>query len=112
MLHAGDYCGEMSLLTGEPRSATVIASTDCEVWQIGKEVLAEILQENDTLVQKLGELLAQRRLDRRRLGLRLERDRDRDQRAAEPLQRFAEKLVVIDLVRFAYERAIFDRPSG
>ena len=62
-LRTGDYCGEMSLLTGEPRSATVIASTDCEVWQIGKETLAEILQENETLVQKLGELLAQRRME-------------------------------------------------
>ena len=62
-LHTGDYCGEMSLLTGAPRSATVIASTDCEMWQIGKEVLAEILQENETLVQKLSELLAQRRME-------------------------------------------------
>jgi small-conductance mechanosensitive channel/CRP-like cAMP-binding protein len=62
-LRTGDYCGEMSLLTGAPRSATVVASTDCEMWEIGKEVLAEILQENETLVQKLSELLAQRRME-------------------------------------------------
>jgi CRP-like cAMP-binding protein len=62
-LRTGDYCGEMSLLTGAPRSATVIASTDCEMWQIGKEILAEILQENETLVQQLSELLAQRRME-------------------------------------------------
>lgn len=62
-LRTGDYCGEMSLLTGEPRSATVVAGTDCEMWEIGKEVLAEILQENETLVQKLSELLAQRRME-------------------------------------------------
>lgn len=62
-LHTGDYCGEMSLLTGAPRSATVVAGTDCEMWEIGKEVLAEILQHNETLVQKLSELLAQRRME-------------------------------------------------
>lgn len=63
-LHPGDYCGEMSLLTGEPRSATVVARTDCELWEIDKPVLAELLQKNATLVQKLGDLLANRRLER------------------------------------------------
>lgn len=62
-LRCGDYFGEMSLLTGEPRSATVIARTDCEMWEIGKEVIAELLQENAALVQKLGELLARRRIE-------------------------------------------------
>ncbi len=63
-LHPGDYCGEMSLLTGEPRSATIVARTDCELWEIDKPVLAELLQKNETLVQKLGDLLANRRLER------------------------------------------------
>ena len=63
-LHPGDYCGEMSLLTGEPRSATVVARTDCELWEIEKPILAELLQKNQTLVQKLGDLLAARRLER------------------------------------------------
>ncbi len=62
-LHPGDYCGEMSLLTGEPRSATVIARTDCELWEIDKPVIADLLQENETLVQQFGELLARRRLE-------------------------------------------------
>ena len=62
-LRDGDYCGEMSLLTGEPRSATVVARTDCEMWEIAKPVIAEFLQHNEALVQKLGELLAQRRME-------------------------------------------------
>ena len=61
-LRTGDYCGEMSLLTGEPRSATVVARTDCEMWEIDKNTMGELLQENETLVQKLGEILAERRL--------------------------------------------------
>ena len=62
-LRAGDYFGEMSLLTGEPRSATVVAQTDCEMWEIGKDVLGELLEHNQALVEKLGDLLAKRRLE-------------------------------------------------
>ena len=62
-LREGDYFGEMSLLTGEPRSATVVAHTDCEMWEISKEVLGELLEQNHTLVEKLSDLLAKRRLE-------------------------------------------------
>jgi len=62
-LQAGDAFGEMSLLTGEPRSATVRARRDCELWEIDKGTLGEILTENEPLVQRLGELLARRRLE-------------------------------------------------
>ncbi|HVM49046.1 MAG TPA: mechanosensitive ion channel family protein [Candidatus Acidoferrum sp.] len=62
-LRAGDCFGEMSLLTGERRSATVIAQTDCEVVEIGKAVLARSLKENPELVAQLSELLARRQLE-------------------------------------------------
>ena len=62
-LQSGDYFGEMSLLTGEARSATVIASADCQVLEIAKSQLGQILQENTELLTSLSEMLAQRRLD-------------------------------------------------
>ncbi len=62
-LKDGDYCGEMSLLTGEVRSATVQARTDCELWEIGKETLAEILGTNQSLVEQLSEILAKRKME-------------------------------------------------
>ena len=62
-LAAGDCFGEMSLLTGEKRSATVVACTDCEVVEIGKTVLAKSLKENPQLVNMLGEILAKRRME-------------------------------------------------
>jgi len=58
-LNPGDCFGEMSLLTGERRSATITASADCEVVEIGKDVLAKSLEQNPRLLQQLSELLAQ-----------------------------------------------------
>lgn len=61
-LKTGDCAGEMSLLTGEPRSATVRAKVDCDLLEIRKEDLQPILQENQNLVDRLGELLAERKM--------------------------------------------------
>ena len=62
-LLVGDYFGEMSLLSGEKRSATVVATSDCHVLEIAKAHLAPMLQENAALLKSLSEMLAQRRLD-------------------------------------------------
>ena len=62
-LSAGDCFGEMSLLTGEPRSATVRADGDCYVMEIGKPVMAEVLRDAPSCLEKLSELLAQRKME-------------------------------------------------
>src|SRR5881409_3437784 len=62
-LGAGDCFGEMSLLTGEPRSATVRADGDCYVMEIGKPVMAELLRDAPSYLEKLSELLAQRKME-------------------------------------------------
>jgi CRP-like cAMP-binding protein len=62
-LAAGDCFGEMSLLTGEPRSATVRADGDCYVMEIGKPVMAEVLSDAPGCMEQLSQLLAQRRME-------------------------------------------------
>src|SRR5207302_11118013 len=62
-LGAGDCFGEMSLLTGEPRSATVRADADCYVMEIGKPVMAEVLRDAPDCLVQLSELLAQRKME-------------------------------------------------
>src|SRR6516164_2736560 len=61
-LGAGDCFGEMSLLTGEPRSATVRADGDCYVMEIGKPVMAEVLSSAPSCMEQLSQLLAQRKM--------------------------------------------------
>jgi CRP-like cAMP-binding protein len=62
LLHGGDCFGEMSLLTGEKRSASVQAISDCEVMEITKPVFAEIVALDAGLLPALSTLLATRRL--------------------------------------------------
>ena len=72
---AGDCFGEMSLLTGEPRSATIRAINDCEVLEITKPVFATIVEREENLLPRLSELLVQRKLETEGFTSRL-RDRD------------------------------------
>ena len=63
VLRAGDCFGEMSLLTGERRTATIRADHDCEVLEIGKPVMAELFREAPECLEQLSELLATRKLE-------------------------------------------------
>src|SRR5438552_1616274 len=62
-LGAGHCFGEMSLLTGEPRSATVRADGDCYVMEIGKPVMAELLRGAPSCLEQLSHLLAERKME-------------------------------------------------
>jgi small-conductance mechanosensitive channel/CRP-like cAMP-binding protein len=62
-LKAPDCFGEMSLLTGERRTATVRAETDCQVMEIGKPVMAEVLRASPDCLDRLSELLAKRKME-------------------------------------------------
>jgi len=70
-LRPGEIFGELSLLTGEPRSATVTTSTASELLEITKETFSPILERRQELAQKLGEIVAQRAAQRAAFGVRL-----------------------------------------
>ena len=59
-LHAGDYFGEMSLMTGAPRSATVTAVVETRLLEVSREACRGILQAEPGLVERLGEALRRR----------------------------------------------------
>jgi small-conductance mechanosensitive channel/CRP-like cAMP-binding protein len=56
----GEFFGELSLLTGAPRGATVVPITDCRVTEIGKDVMKQILSKRLELAEMLSRILAER----------------------------------------------------
>jgi CRP-like cAMP-binding protein len=59
----GDFFGEMGLMTGAPRSASVIAKTDVECYRIDKEVVEELLQARPGIAEEISHILVARRAE-------------------------------------------------
>jgi len=59
-LGPGKFFGEMSLMTGEPRRATVRARTECEVLVVGKEEFQQIVATNERLLERISKALSDR----------------------------------------------------
>ncbi len=85
-LKAPDVFGEMSLMTGEARSADVVATTDVECFRLDKETFQQVLLPRPEIANELSEKLAKRRieliaaregLDERQIKARESAERDR-----------------------------------
>ncbi len=60
---AGDVVGEMSLMTGAPRTATVTALTRLRALEITRETIDDMLKKNPELFERFSRVLAQRQLE-------------------------------------------------
>ncbi len=60
-LGTGEFFGEMSLLTGEKRSASVVADDETQVVEIRKKELAPILKKDPSLAERIAEIVELRR---------------------------------------------------
>ncbi len=60
-LSAGSFFGEMSLMTGEARTATVTALEETHCYRVDKESFQRVLRDSPELAEQIAELLADRR---------------------------------------------------
>jgi len=60
-LRENDFFGEMSMLTGEPRTATVLAIEETEVLRIDKDAIKPIFEAHPELVRSISEMIEERR---------------------------------------------------
>lgn len=61
-LGEGSFFGEMAILSGEPRAATVVAAEACELLEIRADVLLELAREHPQVVESLGQFYRRRLL--------------------------------------------------
>jgi len=59
-LHPGAVFGEMSLLTGQPRSATILALTDALAFRLTREAIDPVLRARPALLEGLTAIMAAR----------------------------------------------------
>ena len=62
-LHQGDFFGEMGMMTGEPRAATVIALSEVECYRVDKEAFHDIMHSRPEIAEDISEVLALRRVE-------------------------------------------------
>ena len=62
-LGAGAFFGEMSLLTGDARSATVTALTDCELIEVGADAFRRVVLADAAIVERVAAAVETRRAE-------------------------------------------------
>ena len=62
-LGAGQVFGEMGLLTGAPRNATVTALSDTVCYRVDKEVFRDVLERRPEIAEAISHLLARRKVE-------------------------------------------------
>lgn len=62
-VRAGEIFGEMALLSGEARSATVIAKTDVECYRLDRATFQELISTRPALAEEVKRVMGQRKTD-------------------------------------------------
>ncbi len=87
-LHPGNFFGEMGLMTGAPRTATVVASTETECYLLDKASFEDVLKNRPELAEEISRILVSRRY-----GLdSMQQDADETTRANEMAQQHKDVL--------------------
>jgi small-conductance mechanosensitive channel len=63
-LHDGDIFGEMGMLTGEPRSATVVAVTAVDCYRLDKAGFAQVLEQRPEIAKDMTAIVEARNVER------------------------------------------------
>lgn len=61
-LRSGQFFGEMSLMTGDPRAATVRAESRTELYEIDHEAFAAVLLGHEEVAEQMSAILAERQI--------------------------------------------------
>jgi small-conductance mechanosensitive channel/CRP-like cAMP-binding protein len=85
-LTAPTFFGEMGLMTGEPRTATVVARTEVECYRLDKEAFHQVLAGRPEAVAEISKLLTQRLVELQSVREGLDAESKRRRMAAENIR--------------------------
>ncbi|MFT3769242.1 MAG: mechanosensitive ion channel family protein [Minicystis sp.] len=80
-IQAPGFVGEMGLMTGEPRTATVVALTEVECYRLDKEAFNKIMADRPEIAKEISSVLAARNVELQ--AVREDLDADAKQKALE-----------------------------
>ncbi|GAB4197911.1 MAG: hypothetical protein OHK0057_30350 [Thermoflexibacter sp.] len=86
-LKNGDIFGEMALLTGQRRTATVVAVTEVALYEISKEIITPVIDHRRQILNDMSMLLAQREVENYLKKLDY-KDQDRERKLQEAESKF------------------------
>ena len=67
MVHAGEFFGEMALITGDARTATVVAKTDVECYRLDRASFQELVLGRPEISEEIKRVMGGRRGDLERV---------------------------------------------
>lgn len=73
-IHSGSFLGEMGLMTGDPRSATVIAQSEVLAYRLDKDSFQKVLEKRPELAVEISNVLASRRFSIENLQQQLDNE--------------------------------------
>lgn len=82
-IEAGHFFGEMALMTGEPRRATIIAAEDSELYVIGHDELHSVLATHPEFARTMARIIAERQATLDETENRVDRDSKVDERTTQ-----------------------------
>jgi small-conductance mechanosensitive channel/CRP-like cAMP-binding protein len=78
----GDYFGEMGLMTGEPRSATIVALSNTDCFRLDAAAFRELVENRPAIAEQMAELIARRRVETEAMRENLDKETQARRQAA------------------------------
>jgi len=88
----GQFFGEMSMLTGEPRSATIKTATDVIAYEIYREHLNEVFEKQPRCIDIISTVIAQRQISNDKLSEKMS-EREKGQKVESLAKQLWNKIV-------------------
>lgn len=105
-LKSGDYFGEMSLLTDEPRSATVVSKEGCETFVLYKNDFDVILERFPSIALSMTKIVSQRLSDTNKKAAKMPKPEDIDAKAGKGPSGDLKDIALVDLISFCESNSL------